>query len=527
MTPAEEQPSGPARWWASGRLADAGVVVVALVAYVATLMPGQAFDDWGEMQTVPHVLGVAHPTGYPTYILVAWLFELLPLGSIAWRANLLSAVCVAVALGALTAIDLRLGARPWLAALAALATGSIATVWASAVVAEVNPLHLALMALLVHRSLVWADEGRARDLGLGGLLVGLGLGNHLLTLFVAPFFVGYALWAGRRVLSAHPGWLAWPVAGAVAGAAVYLYIPLAAMLDPPLAYNHPVTIDALRFLVTGEQFRAQYSGLLTPTSIGVVLAALGDLGTIAVSRATAVFPVLGLVGLVILVVRRPAFGAACWAALIVGIDVWANYERLEHYLLVPWLLLGIGVGIALEASAVGLARLVVARTPGRAAAPGRLGRLPSTLATAAGVLLVVGLVAGNLGDADRSRDRTAPTYVDTVLRALPRGAAILSFWGASTPLWHAQFVDGRRPDVLVVDDTNIVYEAWETRERRIATLICDRPVFILRPEEAQLDPTRDRYRVVEVAELLVGRGAPRANSTLPLYRVEALPGECP
>jgi hypothetical protein len=114
-----------------------------------------------------------------------------------------------------------------------------------------------------------------------------------------------------------------------------------------------------------------------------------------------------------------------------------------------------------------------------------------------------------------------------VLRALPRGAAILSFWGASTPLWHAQFVDGRRPDVLVVDDTNIVYEGWGTRERRIATLICDRPVFILRPEEAQLDSTREAYRLVEVAELLVGRGAPRANSTLPLYRVEALPGECP
>ncbi len=37
--------------------------------YVVTLMPGAAFDDWGEMQSVPHVLGVAHPTGYPTYIL--------------------------------------------------------------------------------------------------------------------------------------------------------------------------------------------------------------------------------------------------------------------------------------------------------------------------------------------------------------------------------------------------------------------------------------------------------------------------
>jgi len=499
--------------------------VVALAAYVATLMPGQAFDDWGEMQTVPHVLGVAHPTGYPTYILAAWLFEHLPVGSVAWRANLFSAVCVAVALGAETAIGQRLSVRPSLAALAALATGAVATVWASAVVAEVNPLHLALMALLVHRSLVWVDERRRRDLALGGLLVGLGLGNHLLTLFVAPFFVGYALWAGRQTLRSHIGWLAWGVAATVAGAAVYLYIPVAAMLEPPLSYNHPVTSDALWFLVTGQQFRTQYSGLLTPSSMGVLLGSLGDLGTIAVSRATVAFPVLGLAGLAVLVVRRPAFGAACWGSLIVGIDVWSNYERLEHYLLVPWLLLGIGVAVALEALATGLARLGASPAQRTGARP-RMGRVASAIPAAVGVLLVVALVAANLQGADRSRDRTASTYVDAVLGALSPDAAILSFWGSSTPLWHAQFVDGRRADVLVVDDTNIVYQGWATRERRIADLICARPVYILRPEESQLEPTRQVYRLVKVTELLVGRGAPSANWSVPLYRVEPLPGEC-
>ena len=70
-----------------GQAAPAMVTLVALGLYLATLMPGMAFDDWGEMQSVPHVLGVAHPTGYPTYLLTAWLFELLPIGSVAWRAR--------------------------------------------------------------------------------------------------------------------------------------------------------------------------------------------------------------------------------------------------------------------------------------------------------------------------------------------------------------------------------------------------------------------------------------------------------
>jgi hypothetical protein len=412
-----------------------------------------------------------------------------------------------------------LGVRPWLAALAALATGAIATVWASAVVAEVNPLHLALMALLIHRSLVWADEGRPRDLALGGLLVGLGVGNHLLTLFVAPFFVAYALWAGRRALRVHPRWLALPVAVGIAGAAVYGYIPIAASLDPPLPYNHPVTWEGLRFLISGEQFRAQYAGLFGSGSLGLLASSLGELWGIAAERATPAFPLLGLAGLAVLVVRRPAFGIACWGALLVGIDVWANYRQLEHYLLVPWLLLGIGVAVTLEA----LAGLAVRVTRG---AGDRRGAVPALVAGALGLSLVVALVAGNFGDADRSHDRTASTYVDDLLAALPPDAAIVSFWDASTPLWHARLVEGRRPDVLVVDDTNIVYEGWGTRERRIASLICDRPVFILRVDERELEPTREAYELVQVAELEVGHGAASANSTVPLYRVEARAGTC-
>ena len=144
------------------RLAPVLVFAASLALYLRTLLPGMAFDDWGEMQTVPHVLGIAHPTGYPTYILTAWLFELLPFGSIAFRANLFAAVCVAVALAAMTATTIRLGVRPTIAAAVAIATGAIGTIWASAVVAEVNALHLAFIALIVDRSLAWADErGRA------------------------------------------------------------------------------------------------------------------------------------------------------------------------------------------------------------------------------------------------------------------------------------------------------------------------------------------------------------------------------
>jgi hypothetical protein len=394
----------------------------------------------------------------------------------------------------------------------------VGTVWSSAVVAEVNPLHLALMALLIHRSLVWADELRLRDLALGGLLVGLGLGNHLLTGFVAPFFVLFALWAGRHALQAKPAWLLAPIAATAAGLAVYAYIPIAAAANPPLPYNHPVTLDGLRFLVTGEQFRGQFSGLFTSASLGPFTSSLGDLAELMASLATPVFPILGLVGLAWLVRRRTAFGLACWGALVAGIDVWANYLRLEHYLLVPFLLLGIGVGVALDAAVNGVMRVSADR---------RVDRAAVALAGAVAVLLVVVLVGRNGTLVNRNDDRGAQAYIDTMAAQLPPNAAIMSYWAATTPLWHATLVEGLRPDLLVVDDTNIVYEGWGSRERRIDSLICDRPVYVMRPNDAELNPTRTSYALTEVFEVLVGRGTPYAVQDVPVYRVEPPPGRCP
>ena len=501
----------------AARLAPIVVVAIALAVYVRTLLPGMAFDDWGEMQTVPHVLGVPHPTGYPTYVIAAWLFELLPLGtSIAFRSNLFSAVCVALALATATSIGMRLGVRPWVAAVAALATGAIGTVWGSATVAEVNPLHVLLVALIVDRSLAWADGRRLRDLALGGLLVGLSFANHPLTILVAPYAVAFVVWTGRSTLREHPRWLLAPVGTGLLGLAAYLYLPIAASLDPPLVYNDPVTWDAFRFLVTGEQFRGQYAGLLSADGPMTFLRSLTQLGAVIASDAAVPVVLLGVAGVVVLARRRAAAAALLAAIAVTGAYAWANYLHLEHYLLVPFLVAGILAGVALDGVASAMAS-VLAPERRRLAAGG-------VVAAGAALAAVMGVV--NLGPQDRSGDRSAAAYVDDVFAILPHDAAILSFWGASSPLWHATLVLGERQDVLVVDDSNIVYEGWVTREARIASLVCERPVFMLRPSLLELEPTRQRYTLTVVAQVPVGYGAPNATTQVPLYRVEP-PADCP
>ena len=55
----------------SGRSASAWIALGPAALW--RLMPGLGFWDTAEFQMVLPVMGTAHPTGYPTYVLLGWL----------------------------------------------------------------------------------------------------------------------------------------------------------------------------------------------------------------------------------------------------------------------------------------------------------------------------------------------------------------------------------------------------------------------------------------------------------------------
>src|SRR5690349_15544120 len=71
------------------------LMVAALALYVATLAPSVMPGDYAEFQFCAAILGIPHPTGYPLYVLLGKLFTLLPVGDVAYRVNLSSAVYMA------------------------------------------------------------------------------------------------------------------------------------------------------------------------------------------------------------------------------------------------------------------------------------------------------------------------------------------------------------------------------------------------------------------------------------------------
>jgi hypothetical protein len=183
-------------------LAAAAVAAASLALYAATLQPDFGGpEDTPKFQFVGYVLGVPHASGYPLYILLTHAFSALPIGTIAYRANLFSAVMASIACALAYAIARQLGARPWLSACAALGLATGASFWRNAVFAEVYSLAATMAGLTIALLLAWGERGTPTWLVAAFGAFAIGLGNHLTIAGLVPAFAVYALTRGYRVWS--------------------------------------------------------------------------------------------------------------------------------------------------------------------------------------------------------------------------------------------------------------------------------------------------------------------------------------
>jgi len=223
----------------------AAVMSAAVLAlYVVTLAPTTAMWDASEYITAAYTLGIPHPPGNPLFVLLGRVASLLPVGNVAYRINLLAAVCSALAAGIWFLVAERVLAQ-WIevrwvrragAILAAVLSATAFTVWNQSVVNEkVYTVSLAFFAVVSWLTVLWCDDpdGRRADriLLLIAYLIGLGYTNHPAGFLVGPAVATAVLVRRPRTL------LRWRlIAGAVVALAVGL-TPFA--LEPIRAAHHP------------------------------------------------------------------------------------------------------------------------------------------------------------------------------------------------------------------------------------------------------------------------------------------------
>ena len=457
--------------------------------------------DTAEFQAVGAVLGIAHPTGYPTYTLLAWLASavLQPFGNEALRANLLSALLVAggSALAAWIVAQLTRRAIAGAAAGAALAVTTVA--WSVGVRADPHALHLLMVALLLLLLVGWGERWRADPAGKSGdgwllaaaVVFGVSLGNHALTALLAPGIAVYVLAIAPRLPLDRPRLVAaCTVALIGVTVALYAYLPIRAAMEPPLNYGDPQNWENFRYVVFGEQFRGSFGEF---PSLGaafeqVVQRTVGELGLIAG---------LALVGLVAAWRRWPALVAllAFWFGLTWLFALGYDNADIERYHLGPTLAVAVLGGLG-GAALWDLAERAWLHASSRLAGwrPRAGGLLLAALATVVLLGPTLALVPQRFDDLDDSDYTFGRDWLEEVLAVLEPDAVVVSWWSFSTPLWYAQYVEGRRADVWVVDDRTRLDEDLGSPEDVIDRHLGERPVYLIRLSR-DLPNFEDRYRL--------------------------------
>jgi hypothetical protein len=483
-------------------LTAAAVGVLAFAVYAATAIRGVSFGDWAEAQVVPATLGIMHPTGYPTYTLLGALVSIIPVGSAAFKANLLSGACTAAALATLTLILTRLGVRPVVAALATLALGFTANIWLNSIHAEVHTLHLLFVALLLHRLLVWAQDQRPRDLWLGGLLLGLSFGNHMLTLTLAPEIVLGALWLGWRTIRAQPRIILPAAFEFLVGLSVYLYLPLRSMDKPAVMYADLSNLSALITHVSGSQFIGQssfFTGEGPARFVAQLQTWLDPPGGYLLAAAVG----LAVFGVALLWRTHRAYAVVLLAVLLIHAYLDNNEDpgRRDQYLFTSAAVMILFLGLTAEA--------FVARA--ERAWRGSRG-LSIARATAIGVVALAPLLlfVDTVPTADQSVNDQGQQFVDTILADLPPNAVLFDLWDVRTAIEYAQQIEGRRKDITLT----------ESAGKAMAFAASGRPTYILQVFEQGVDIVRSRYDLTVVANIYVPYGGFTAPYLRPLYRVD-------
>jgi hypothetical protein len=443
----------------------------ATALYLFTLAPSitqQHFGaDGAELTASAHTLGVAHPPGYPTYLLLAKTFSLvIPWGDVAHRVNVLSALSGAGAVVLVYFICHLLieragrdseatSSRASVAAIIAAASFAFSPLlWSQSVIAEVYSLNALFTGGVMLLALRWAKSPGAGfwPLFAAALLMGLGLGNHLTLAFVAVP-LAYIMALHRRELT--PVLMAKFLGAFILGLSVYIYLPIRASENPPINWGDAASVEGFLWTVSVMPYR----GLVFGLPLGDLPGRLVEWADVLVRQFNGLGLFMGVLGVWRLRVSRLpllVFTALLFLPILTFSIMYQSNDA-QVYMVPAFMVfaLWIGVGLywlinlAVETETLSRLRLFVP--------------LPMALFLAA-LLVVPGLnLLLNYGGVSLRDDKESLTYAQGIFQRVEPDAVILADTEQELfPLWYYSFVTegGHGPAVV---STRLTQFDWYLR----------------------------------------------------------------
>ena len=437
----------------------AGALCAAL--YGRTLAPSAMWYDMAELPVAAYYLGIAHSTGYPLYLLLGKLATFIPLGDIAHRVNLMSAIFATMTVAVVFTIVWDLTQRRSAAALAALTLGASSTLWASATLADSHALNAFFTALLTHLLLAWQRSGRRAHLLSAFYLLGLAMGNHhLIQFFGAAMLLYWAAvsWQRQRRLP----WRNLPLFALLflGGFAINLYLPIRAAQKPVMMWADASDWSTFWRMVTTGQGSESIAPLLAASPV-VLWARLRRLALFPPYEFTIIGLALALWGAVRLwrdnraLLLNSLAGSSLTFLFILAYGIHDIYDYFLPIYVMAAIWLGVGMGGLLE----GLRRWQDDHWKERV--PERLLRVAPLLTNLLLLGLPLYLVQRDYPVLDRSQDDSSYLYANYLSGRVERDARLVTDFWAWAPLVYYQALSDWRPDVRIYGALSSLDIAWE------------------------------------------------------------------
>jgi hypothetical protein len=453
------------------------IAIVTFIIYISTLCPTVSFIDSGELSAVAYTLGIAHPTGYPLFSLIGWVFVHLPLGlRPIYQLNLMAAILCSLGLFMFFRFlvfflsEFAVKNQKGFAAKEAVVTpttmmhifipalvgtlvlGFSETYWSQALSTEVYSLHVFFLASILFlftkaitiesANLTSSTTPYRRNYNLYGFAFTLGLSftNHMTTILLAPAFLylffyvkGFSKKTWRDILRL--------VIPFLLGFSVYLYLPFRASGHPMMNWGNPVDIERFLWHFGAKQYRVwiftssesaakqmkYFLDTLLPefAYFPVVIAAIGLWRLLREKRVTLIFTVLLFL---------------CCLLYSINYDI----HDIDSYFLLAYFTIAIWTSVGVQY----IIGIMKSQTTARVAA--------SLLA-----LSCVILVIHNYPRVDQSKTFVVEDYTKDMLQSVEPNGIIISYqWDYFVSAsYYMQLVEKVRQDVVVIDK-ELLRRSW-------------------------------------------------------------------